>query len=66
MMNFDCAHACIDAEHAVQPKMKLLSNHGFARFNAALTRSVAVTDLRVDHANMTTATIGWRSPAAAR
>ncbi|GAA0721046.1 hypothetical protein GCM10009105_31030 [Dokdonella soli] len=51
VMNFDYAHAYIDPAHATTPDLKLLSNHGFARFSVPLPAGVSATELRFDDAD---------------
>jgi len=74
VMNFDYAHAQIDAAHPSEPNMKLLSNHGFSSFSVPLPTGVSATDLRFDDAdgdagNDWTATttanaVTWTAPAS--
>lgn len=51
VMNLDYAHAEIDPAHALEPNLRLLSNHGFARFEVPLPAGVTASDLRFDDAD---------------
>jgi len=51
VMNLDYAHAEIDPAHALEPNLRLLSNHGFARFGVPVPPGVNVTGLRFDDAD---------------
>lgn len=76
VMNFDYAHVRFDPAHADGPNMKLLENHGFARFAVPLPRDVTATSLRFDDADddagndWTAATTGdtvrWSTPDSNR
>jgi hypothetical protein len=74
VMNFDYAHARFDPAHASGPNLKVLSNHGFARFSVPLPAGTSASALRFDDldassANDWSATISpgavtWTAPAS--
>lgn len=51
VMNFDYAHVLIDPAHATEPNVKLLENHGFARFRVPLPANASVSAPRFDDAD---------------
>lgn len=74
VMNFDYAHANIDPAHPNEPNLKLLSNHGFARFSVPLPSGATASALRFDDTDgdggndwpgvVTPNTVVWTAPAA--
>jgi hypothetical protein len=74
VMNFDYAHVRIDPAHPAEPNMKLLSNHGFARFSVPLPAGATASVLRFDDADgdsgndwqaaATGGAVTWTAPAA--
>jgi hypothetical protein len=75
VMNFDYAHVRIDPAHPAEPNLKLVSNHGFARFTVPLPAGATATTLRFDDADTVAAddwagsvgggAVTWTSPASA-
>jgi len=51
VMNFDYAHVRVDPAHASEPNLKVLENHGFARFSVPLPASASASALRFDDAD---------------
>jgi hypothetical protein len=75
VMNFDYAHAQIDAAHPSEPNLKVDSNHGFDRFSVPVGAGVTVTGLRFDDADVDAgndwsastadSAVTWSAPAGA-
>jgi len=51
VMNFDYAHVRVDPAHASEPNLKVLENHGFARFSVPLPAGASAGALRFDDAD---------------
>lgn len=74
VMNFDYAHVRIDPAHPNEPNLKLLSNHGFARFSVPLPSGASAAALRFDDADgdagndwpggVTPTAVVWTAPVA--
>ncbi|MEO7323903.1 MAG: hypothetical protein ABIW82_03660 [Dokdonella sp.] len=74
VMNFDYAHVRIDPTHPSEPNLKLLSNHGFARFSVPLPSGATAAAMRFDDADgdggndwpgaVTSNAVVWTAPAA--
>ena len=74
VMNFDYAHVRIDPAHPNEPNLKLLSNHGFARFSVPLPSGATAAALRFDDADgdggndwpgvVTPTSVVWTAPVA--
>lgn len=74
VMNLDYAHVRIDPTHPSEPNLKLLSNHGFARFSVPLPAGATGTLLRFDDADVdggndwqgavTSDSVTWTAPAS--
>jgi hypothetical protein len=74
VMNFDYAHAEIDAAHPAEPDLRVVSNHGFERFRvplgpAATASALLFDDADADPADDWTAAVDagyvtWTAPAS--
>ena len=73
VMNLDYAHAAVDPAHPSPPNLRVVSNHGFRRFEVAFAAGTAVSNIHFsdaddDSANDWTAStagnrIAWTAPA---
>lgn len=74
VMNFDYAHAQIDAAHPTEPNLMVDTNHGFARFSVPVPSGTNVSGLRFDDTDTDTGddwtastannAVTWTAPAA--
>jgi len=73
VMNLDYAHAAIDPAHPTSPNLRVLSNHGFARFRVGTDSGTTVSALRFDDlddnaandwsATTTGGRVSWNAPS---